>query len=210
VNNFLPDLSTDNICQNRLTISGSFNDINKFIEDNKSANGKFSISLSQSVPIPDHYKGEYAQIWAEENWGMNKDIDKVYNHFAWYKNGIYNTRSISFASHGMPVYPWLFNVAPLYLNISFELEFIDMANHRYGKFIIADRKFTDVNLNHKLEKAFKLVEKYHQAFGDIKPTHLRDENIWKYIKNTKYNDLLLFLEENNEVSRYVEGLDAKS
>lgn len=209
MNQILPNLSQDNVCQNKLTISGPVEELNRFIDDNKSAMGK-NLSLAQSVPVPEHYDSEKAKIWTAENWGMTKDIDKIFNNLTWYKNKLYLSRSISFASQDIPLYPWLLKIAPQYPKINFELEFIDMANYRYGKFSVIEGVFRDINLTHQLDKAFTIVKTYYEAFNDIKPAYARDAQIWTYINSIKNKNLFEFLEENNEISHFIQKLDNKA
>jgi hypothetical protein len=189
-----------NTCQNRLIIKGSASELNKFVADNMDS-ARRGLSIHKHFLPPARYNEEEAYYWKIENLGMAKDIDKFCVAINWTTNNSSKKRSISFLSENIPSYPWFFQIVNNYPKINFELQYIDVEAQKYGSFIIKDSVLSEVNKNDELVAVLDLLEAKLKKMPLDNLFH--NLSLVEQMKNTKQKELVLFLQENNEITNRI-------
>jgi len=125
-----------NWCTNNLIVEGKEQDVKKFVEDVKVE--KSPLSFAKLVPVPDEiprhpspqYLSDEELNWRISNWGTKWDVNTYEDDedmqfdLNEISNGIFEA-VYTFDTAWTPCNKWLREVAPMYPNLKFVLEYTE-------------------------------------------------------------------------------------
>ena len=148
-----------NWCENSLTVSGEFQELRKFKQENTyTEDGEVTLSFNLMVTLPQEEEDNWYD-WQIENWGTKWDL----------RNCIIeddeNILSFDFDTAWGPPEKWLENVSVFYPNLEFKLLYAEPGMSFSGKTVV--------------ENGILLVQEhgdYGEYHGEIDWTESEDES----------------------------------